>query len=71
MVGIKEKNWARDFAARAYVVLQDGTVLYSKVTTTRNIAGIADAYITDANGGFDALDADVQAMVEAWAKAND
>ena len=70
IVGIKEKNWARDFVARAYVLV-DGVYYYSDVQCVRNLAGIADAYMADVNSGFANLDADTQAMVEAWAKAND
>ncbi len=70
LANIKEKNWARDFVARAYILV-DGVYYYSDVQCVRNIAGIADAYIADEKGNFDTLDADVQALVEAWAKAND
>ncbi len=70
IVNIKPKNWARDFVARAYVLV-DGVYYYSDVQCVRNIAGIADAYMTDANSDFANLDANTQAMVEAWAKAND
>ncbi len=70
IVGIQDRNIARDFIARAYVVI-DGVTYYANQTTVRNIAAIADEYIADANGGFDKLDTDTQALVETWAKAND
>ncbi len=71
IVDIKETNYARDFVARAYVVLKDGTVVYSETTSTRNMAQIADAYIADANGGYAELDVELKAKVETWASAND
>ncbi len=70
IVNIKPKNWARDFVARAYVLV-DGVYYYSDVQCVRNIAGIADAYMADVNSDYANLDANTQAMVEAWAKAND
>jgi len=70
IVGIKDANIARDFIARAYVVI-DGVTYYSKDTSVRNIAQIADAYIADANGGYAELDENTKALVETWAKAND
>ena len=70
LVNIKEKNWGRDFVARAYILV-DGVYYYSDVQCVRNIAGIADAYISDANSGYEELDVDTKALVEAWAKAND
>ncbi len=70
IVNVADKNLARDFVARAYVVI-DGVTYYAKTTCVRNLAAIADEYISDANGGFDALDTDTQALVEKWAKAND
>ena len=71
LVGIKKNNWARDFSARAYVILKDGTVLYSASTSTRNLAYIADAFIADTNSNYNTLDAALKASVDAWAKAND
>ena len=72
IVNIKEKNWARDFVARAYVLV-DGVYYYSDVQSVRSLAYVADAYIADTNAEtpFDALDADTKALVEKWAKAND
>ena len=70
IVNVADRNLARDFIARAYVVV-DGVTYYAADTTVRNLAGIADAYIADADGGYAELDADTQAMVDAWAKAND
>ena len=49
----------------------DGVYYYSDVQCVRNLAGIADAYMTDVNSDYANLDANTQAMVEAWAKAND
>ncbi len=63
-------NLARDFVARAYVLV-DGVYYYSATQSVRNIAGIADAYINTSGSGYDTLDADTKALVEAWAKAND
>ena len=70
IVELKDANLARDFIARAYVVIDDVTY-YANQTAVRNIAAIADEYMADANGGFDKLDTDTQALVEKWAKAND
>ena len=70
IVNIAEKNLARDFIARAYVVI-DGVTYYAETTTVRNIARIADEFITDPKGNYDSLEADVKAMVDTWAKAND
>ena len=63
-------NLARDFVARAYVLV-DGVYYYSASTCVRNIAQIADSFIADANGGYNALDADIKELVDTWAKAND
>ena len=70
IVNIAEKNLARDFIARAYVVI-DGVTYYAETTTVRNIADIADAYIAQAGSGYDALEANVKELVQTWAKAND
>ena len=70
IVGIKDANIARDFIARAYVVI-DGVTYYAEDTTVRNIADIADAYIADANGGYAELDDDTKALVDIWASKND
>ncbi|MBQ4155977.1 MAG: hypothetical protein IJD90_04145, partial [Clostridia bacterium] len=63
-------NLARDFIARAYVLV-DGVYYYSESTCVRNIAQIADAYIADANSGYDTLEAEIKELVDLWAKAND
>jgi len=63
-------NLARDFIARAYVLV-DGVYYYSASTCVRNIAQIADSYINTSGSGYEELDADVKAMVDLWAKAND
>ena len=63
-------NLARDFVARGYVLV-DGVYYYSETTATRNIASIADEYIADNNSDYELLDADIKALVEKWAKAND
>ena len=63
-------NLARDFVARAYVLV-DGVYYYSATQSVRNIAGIADAYINTSGSGYDNLAADTKALVDAWAKAND
>ncbi|MBQ4155582.1 MAG: hypothetical protein IJD90_02115, partial [Clostridia bacterium] len=63
-------NLGRDFIARAYVLV-DGVYYYSESTCVRNIAQIADAYIADEKGGYDALDTNIKEMVDLWAKAND
>ena len=60
IVGIKEKNWARDFVARAYVLV-DGVYYYSESTSVRNIAQIADSYINTNGSGYEELDADIKA----------
>ncbi len=70
IVNVADRNLARDFIARAYVVI-DGVTYYAEDTTVRNIADIADAYIADANGGYTELDDDTKALVEKWAAAND
>ncbi len=78
IVGIRETNangegtgnLARDFIARAYVVIGE-TTYYAKETTVRNLAAIADEYIADEKGGYAELNADIKEMVDLWAKAND
>lgn len=69
IVNIKDKNLARSFAARAYVVV-DGVTYYSATTTTRCLAEIADACVADTNY-YSTLDADTQVLVNNWAAAND
>ncbi|MBQ4156321.1 MAG: leucine-rich repeat domain-containing protein [Clostridia bacterium] len=71
IAGIKEKNYARDFTARAYIILTNGVTIYSDTTSTRNIAQIADAYIADANSGYAELAPDLKSKVDEWAAAND
>ncbi|MBQ4155521.1 MAG: leucine-rich repeat domain-containing protein, partial [Clostridia bacterium] len=71
IAGIKEKNYARDFTARAYIILTNGVIIYSDTTSTRNIAQIADAYIADANSGYSELAPDLKSKVDEWAAAND
>ncbi len=70
IVNVADRNLGRDFIARAYVVI-NGVTYYAETATVRNLAGIADAYIADANGGYATLDADTKALVDTWAKAND
>ena len=70
IVNIADKNITRDFIARAYVVI-DGVTYYAETTTVRNIAEIADEFITDPKGNYDSLEADVKELVQTWAKAND
>ncbi len=70
IVSLKEKNYARDFAARGYVKVGD-TYYYSETTSIRNMADIADAYIADENSGYSGLTEAVKEVVDAWAKAND
>ena len=66
LVGIQEKNYTRDFVARAYVVV-DGVYYYSKTTATKNVADIADAYLAT----NPKLDEVTSALVNSWAAAND
>ena len=70
IVNIADKNITRDFIARAYVVI-DGVTYYAETTTVRNIADIADEFITDPEGNYNSLEADVKELVQTWAKAND
>ncbi len=70
IVNIKEANYNREFVARAYVLV-DGVYYYSDSVSVRTIAGIADAYIADSTSNYETLDADIKALVDAWAKAND
>ena len=70
IVNLKPENLARDYVARAYVVI-DGVTYYAEESTVRNIADVADAYIADEKGGYAELDADIKEMVDLWAKAND
>ena len=70
IVNVKDANISRDFVARGYVKIGD-TYYYSATTCTRNLAGVADAYIKDATGGYDALGADTKALVDSWAAKND
>ncbi len=70
IVNVNDNNLARDFIARAYVVI-DGETYYSKNTTIRNLASIADEYIADANGGYSNLDAVTKDLVDTWASTND
>ncbi|MGN0173142.1 MAG: hypothetical protein ACI39F_01775 [Acutalibacteraceae bacterium] len=76
IVGIQEKNYNREFTARAYVKLSDGSYLYSETTTTKTVAGIADDFIADATKeGADESVSNLyktyKETVDAWAKAND
>ena len=66
LVGIQEKNYTRNFVARAYVVV-DGVYYYSKTTATKNVADIADAYLAT----NPKLDEVTSALVNSWAAAND
>ena len=70
IVGIKETNYTREFSARAYVKLDDGTYLYSATTTTKTVSDIADAYIANNSEAFNALDATTKELVQKWADAN-
>ena len=70
LVNIKDANLARDFVARAYVLV-DGVYYYSDATCVRNIAQIADSYINTSGSGYEELDADIKELVDVWAKAND
>ena len=70
IVNIKEGNITRDFVARGYVVI-DGVTYYTEETIARNISSVADAFIADEASGYADLDADKQALVNKWAKAND
>ena len=76
IVGIKDTNYNREFTARAYVKLEDGTYLYSATSTTKTVADIADAFVA----GATKVDADpdnvakyeqYKGLVDAWAAAND
>ena len=69
MVEIKDKNIARDFVARAYVLV-DGVYYYSATQSVRSLAYVANAFMNDKEK-FEAVDADTQEKVEFWAKAND
>lgn len=76
IVGIQEKNYNREFTARAYVKLSDGSYFYSATTTTKTVAGIADDFIADATKeGADESVSNLyktyKETVDAWAKAND
>ena len=70
IVGIKDTNYIREFSARAYVKLSDGTYLYSATTVTKTVADIADAYIEKDSEAFNALDATTKELVQKWADAN-
>ncbi|MBQ5590973.1 MAG: hypothetical protein IIU65_04770, partial [Clostridia bacterium] len=65
MVKIKETNIARNFVARAYVLV-DGVYYYSETQSVRSLAYVADAFMNDTEE-FEAVDADIKALVEAWA----
>ena len=70
IVNLKTKNLNRKFIARAYYVAND-EYYYSKTTTVRTIADIADAYINDKNSGYTYLDEELKLLVDSWAIAND
>ena len=65
IANIKDTNIARDFVARAYVLV-DGVYYYSETQSVRSLAYVADAFMTDTEA-FEAVDADTKALVEAWA----
>ena len=65
LVNIKDTNIARDFVARAYVLV-DGVYYYSETQSVRSLAYVADAFMNDTEK-FEAVDADTKALVEAWA----
>lgn len=65
LVNIKDKNIARDFVARAYVLV-DGVYYYSETQSVRSLAYVADAFMNDTER-FETVDADTKALVEAWA----
>ena len=67
---VKTGNLARDFVARGYVKVGD-TYYYSETVCVRNMAQIADAYIDQADSGYKTLSADIKALVDEWAAAND
>ncbi|MGN0173581.1 MAG: hypothetical protein ACI39F_03985, partial [Acutalibacteraceae bacterium] len=75
IVGILPQNYNREFVARAYVRLEDGTYLYSATTTTKTVAKIADAFKTAATKeGASKEDSELyqiyKAQVDTWAAAN-
>ncbi|MBQ4155393.1 MAG: hypothetical protein IJD90_01155 [Clostridia bacterium] len=66
IIDIRDHNIARDFVARAYVLV-DGVYYYSDTQSVRSLAYVADAYINDATSNYAELDADTKALVDAWA----
>ena len=65
MVNIKESNIARDFVARAYVLV-DGVYYYSESQSVRSLAYVANEFVKDTDN-FAKLDTVTKALVEAWA----
>ena len=72
LVGIKETNYNREFVARGYVKLEDGTYLYSATSTAKTVADIAAAFIENATKD-DATEKDkalyntYKELVDKWA----
>ena len=66
IANIKDYNIARDFVGRGYVKIGD-TYYYSESSSTRSLARVAYSFKTTANSGYDALEADMKANVDAWA----
>ena len=51
LYGVPEASYAQDVTARAYVVLNDDSVVYSTASKTRNLAQVAIAAKNDGFGG--------------------
>ncbi len=68
LANIKQKNITRQFVGRGYVQIGD-TYYYSETVASRSLAQVASSFKNDQNSGYSALDADVKALVDAWAAA--
>ena len=61
---IKEKNYARAYTARAYAILEDGSIVYGNTSSSRSVYGVAKAALEAGRESEEVL-ALFQAIVDA------
>ena len=70
ITNIAEQNYTRSYTARAYAILDDGTVVYSDTSTSRSIYQIAKLILEDDNATEEEVTA-AQAIVDVVEKYGD